>query len=49
MDRYEILERLGGKCGLVYKAMIKDTGQLVALKKLRLEVSRVRCCRQYKH
>jgi cyclin-dependent kinase len=45
--QYEILEKLGGKCGVVYKAIIKETGQLVVLKRIRLEVSRVRCCCQY--
>lgn len=46
MALYEILEQFGGTHGMVYKAMIKRTGQLVVLKKIRLEVSRVRCCCQ---
>lgn len=39
MDEYEKLEKVGeGTYGKVYKARHKKTGQIVALKKTRLEV-----------
>ncbi|KAL0844525.1 hypothetical protein Bca101_017771 [Brassica carinata] len=39
MDKYEKLEKVGeGTYGKVYKAVEKDTGKLVALKKTRLEM-----------
>lgn len=39
MERYEKLEKVGeGTYGKVYKAQDKMTGQLVALKKTRLEM-----------
>ena len=39
MDQYEKLEKIGeGTYGKVYKARCQKTGQLVALKKTRLEV-----------
>lgn len=39
MDEYEKLEKVGeGTYGKVYKARHKRTGQIVALKKTRLEV-----------
>ena len=38
MDGFERLEKIGeGTYGVVYKARIKDTGKLVALKKIRLD------------
>lgn len=37
-DRYQRLERLGeGTYGVVYRARSKTTGQLVALKKVRMD------------
>ena len=42
MDQYEKLEKIGeGTYGKVYKAREKNTGNLVALKKTRLEASHV--------
>lgn len=42
MDKYEKLEKVGeGTYGKVYKAKDKATGQLVALKKTRLEMDEV--------
>lgn len=39
MEKYEKLEKVGeGTYGKVYKAKVKGTGQLVALKKTRLEM-----------
>ena len=36
-DRYEKLEKIGeGTYGVVYKAKDKETGQIVALKKVRM-------------
>jgi serine/threonine protein kinase len=38
LDKYERLEKLGeGTYGVVYKALNKETGELVAIKKIRLE------------
>ena len=38
MDKFERLEKIGeGTYGVVYKAKVKDTGQSVALKKIRLD------------
>ena len=43
MDRFEFLEKIGeGTYGKVYKGRIKNTKQLVALKKTRLEVRLLR-------
>lgn len=40
MDNYEKIEKLGeGTYGSVYKASVKDTGQIVALKKIKLNDS----------
>ena len=37
MDRYEKLEKIGeGTYGMVHKAKDKDTGDIVALKKVRM-------------
>ena len=42
MDQYEKLEKIGeGTYGKVYKAKERNTGQLVALKKTRLEVQSI--------
>lgn len=38
MDQFQKIEKIGeGTYGIVYKAKDKDTGKLVALKKIRLE------------
>ena len=38
LEKYERLEKLGeGTYGVVYKALNKETGELVAIKKIRLE------------
>jgi serine/threonine protein kinase len=38
LDKYERQEKLGeGTYGVVYKALNKETGELVAIKKIRLE------------
>lgn len=38
LDKYERLEKLGeGTYGVVYKALNKETGEMVAIKKIRLE------------
>jgi len=38
MDKYQKLEKIGeGTYGIVYKAKDKKTGELLALKKIRLE------------
>lgn len=39
MDMFQKVEKIGeGTYGVVYKAMNKETGQLVALKKIRLDL-----------
>eukprot|EP01114_Cavostelium_apophysatum_P001683 TRINITY_DN11465_c0_g1_i1.p1 TRINITY_DN11465_c0_g1~~TRINITY_DN11465_c0_g1_i1.p1 ORF type:complete len:310 (+),score=30.81 TRINITY_DN11465_c0_g1_i1:64-930(+) len=39
MNRYQVLEKVGeGTYGIVYKAKDKETGQIVALKKIRLDL-----------
>lgn len=38
MDKYQRIEKLGeGTYGIVYKAQKKDTGEIVALKRIRLD------------
>lgn len=38
MDQFQKIEKIGeGTYGIVYKAKDRETGQLVALKKIRLE------------
>jgi len=38
LDKYEKLQKIGeGTYGVVYKAKNKETGQFIALKKIRLE------------
>ena len=38
MDRYQKIEKLGeGTYGIVYKAQNKETGEIVALKRIRLD------------
>lgn len=38
MERYQKIEKLGeGTYGIVYKALIKETTAVVALKRIRLE------------
>ena len=38
LDKYERLEKLGeGTYGVVYKALNQETGEFVAIKKIRLE------------
>ena len=38
MDQFQKIEKIGeGTYGIVYKAKDKETGKLVALKKIRLE------------
>lgn len=38
MDQFQKIEKIGeGTYGIVYKARDRDTGKLVALKKIRLE------------
>ena len=38
MDQFQKIEKIGeGTYGIVYKAKDRDTGKLVALKKIRLE------------
>ena len=38
MDQFQKIEKIGeGTYGIVYKAKDKETGNLVALKKIRLE------------
>lgn len=37
-DKFQKIEKIGeGTYGIVYKALDKDTGRFVALKKIRLE------------
>lgn len=44
-DRYERISKLGeGTYGKVYKAKDTETGQIVALKKCRLQVRLMTCC-----
>ena len=39
MDNFEKLEKIGeGTYGVVYKAKMKDSGRMVALKKIRLDM-----------
>ena len=39
MDNFEKLEKIGeGTYGVVYKARMKDSGRMVALKKIRLDM-----------
>jgi len=39
MDNFEKLEKIGeGTYGVVYKARKRDSGRMVALKKIRLDV-----------
>ncbi len=38
MDAFERLEKIGeGTYGVVYKARVRETGKVVALKKIRLD------------
>lgn len=38
MDRYQKIEKLGeGTYGIVYKAQNRETGDIVALKRIRLD------------